>query len=100
MYWFTWATPAFGGILGSCHAIDIPFAFDNLDAPGADMLLGTDPDRQQIADRFAAEIVQFAAHGHPSWEQFNVSTRPTLELNVNVALLNDPESEIRQLFPR
>ncbi len=100
MYWFTWATPAFGGILGSCHAIDIPFAFDNLDAPGTDMLLGTDPDRQQIADRFAAEIAQFAAHGHPSWEQFNVSTRPTLELNVNVALLNDPESEIRQLFPR
>ena len=34
MYWFTWSTPAFGGILGSCHALDIPFAFDNLDAPG------------------------------------------------------------------
>ncbi|MEN9747265.1 MAG: hypothetical protein RL729_1737, partial [Actinomycetota bacterium] len=26
MYWFTWATPAFGGILGSCHALDVPFA--------------------------------------------------------------------------
>ena len=100
MYWFTWATPAFGGILGSCHAIDIPFAFDNLDAPGTDMLLGTDSDRQLLANRFAAEIVEFATHGHPSWEQFNLTTRPTLEMNVNCSLLNDPESEIRQLFGR
>ena len=100
MYWFTWETPAFGGILGSCHAIDIPFAFDNLDAPGAEMLLGDGPERQGISDRFASELVQFATHGHPSWEQFNVETRPTLVIGQDIELVNDPESEIRQLFGR
>ena len=100
MYWFTWETPAFGGILGSCHAIDIPFAFDNLDAPGATMLLGEGAERQAISDRFASEIVHFATHGHPTWQQFNVETRPTLEIGENTELINDPEAEIRQLFGR
>jgi para-nitrobenzyl esterase len=100
MYWFTWETPAFGGILGSCHAIDIPFAFDNLDAPGAAMLLGEGAERQAISDRFASEIVHFATHGHPTWQQFNVETRPTLEIGENTDLINDPEAEIRQLFGR
>jgi para-nitrobenzyl esterase len=100
MYWFTWETPAFGGILGSCHAIDIPFAFDNLDAPGAEMLLGDGPERQGISDRFASELVQFATHGHPSWEQFNLKTRPTLVIGQNIELVSDPESEIRELFAR
>jgi len=100
MYWFTWETPAFGGILGSCHAIDIPFAFDNLDAPGAEMLLGDGPERQGISDRFASELVQFATHGHPSWEQFNIETRPTLVIGQSIELVNDPEREIRELFTR
>jgi para-nitrobenzyl esterase len=100
MYWFTWATPAFGGILGSCHALDIPFAFDNLDAPGTDMLLGTEENRQILASRFADEIVQFATHGHPSWQQFNVESRPTMVMNIESDLINDPESDIRQLFGR
>ena len=100
MYWFTWETPAFGGILGSCHAIDIPFAFDNLDAPGAAMLLGEGAEGQPISDRFASEIVHFATHGNPTWQQFNVETRPTLEIGQNTQLINDPEAEIRQLFGR
>lgn len=100
MYWFTWETPAFGGILGSCHAIDIPFAFDNLDASGAEMLLGDGPERQGISDRFASEIVQFATHGHPSWEQFNIETRPTLVIGQSIEIVNDPEREIRELFTR
>lgn len=100
MYWFTWASPAFGGILGSCHALDIPFAFDNLDAPGADFLLGTDADRQELATRFADELVQFATHGHPSWEQFNTQERPTLVLNIKTEIVKDPEADIRQLFGR
>lgn len=28
MYQFTWSSPAFGGRLGSCHALEIPFVFD------------------------------------------------------------------------
>lgn len=98
MYWFTWPTPAFGGILGSCHALDIPFAFDNLDAPGGELLTGDAPERQELATRFADEVFHFAAYGHPTWAQYDHASRSTLTLDTEIALVSDPESEIRQLF--
>lgn len=98
MYWFTWPTPAFGGILGSCHALDIPFAFDNLDAPGGETFTGSDPSRAAIAERFADEVVAFATHGHPSWAQYETQSRPTLRIDTVTELLADPEQEIRTLF--
>ena len=98
MYWFTWQTPAFGGVLGSCHALDIPFAFDNLSAPGADFFTGDGPERGEIARRFAAEIVHLARHGHPSWSQFDQVKRDTLVLDAEPRLVSDPEREIRELF--
>jgi para-nitrobenzyl esterase len=98
MYWFTWATPAFGGVLGSCHALDIPFAFDNLSAPGTDMLTGDGAERAGIAKRFADEIVQFAKSSAPTWPVFDLVDRSTLEINAEVAVIDDPEKEIRELF--
>ncbi len=98
MYWFTWPTPAFGGILGSCHALDIPFGFDNLDAPGGELFTGDDPLRHDIARRFADEIVDFARHGHPSWAQYDTVNRHTLRIDTEIELLSDPESDIRGLF--
>ena len=32
MYVFTWPSPA-AGVLGACHAIELPFVFGTLDAP-------------------------------------------------------------------
>ena len=98
MYWFTWSTPAFGGVLGSCHALDIPFAFDNLGAPGADMFTGESPQRTAVADTFAGEIVALATHAHPSWAQFDTDHRRTLRIDTKCELLDDPEGDIRALF--
>ena len=95
MYWFTWASPAFGGLLGSAHALDIPFAFDNIHAPGTEMLLGDGAERQGIATRFADEITGFALNGFTSWPAFDPSARATLRLDATVELVNDPESGIR-----
>ena len=97
MYWFTWASPAFGGILGSAHALDIPFAFDNLDAPGTQMLLGDDSTLQPLAARFADEIVTFAAKGAASWTPFDSAQRATLRLDAAVELVHDPEPSLRVL---
>lgn len=97
MYWFTWASPAFDGILGSAHALDIPFAFDNLGAPGSSMLLGEGNDVRSLAARFADEIVAFAHHGEATWPGFDTVSRPTLRLDTTVELLHDPEPELRAL---
>lgn len=98
MYWFTWESKAFDGALHSAHAIDIPFAFDNLDAQGVEMMLGRSDDQAGIAQRFADEIVGFAEHGHPSWAQFDVESRHTLRIDGTVELVADPEPELRGLF--
>ena len=97
MYWFTWASPAFGGILGSAHALDIPFAFDNLGAPGIEMLLGDGAERQGIATRFADEIAAFSATGAPSWPAFDADARATLRIDTEVEVLHDPEPALRLL---
>ena len=93
-YWFTWASTAMGGALGSCHALDIPFAFDNLDAPGARGLMGRDSDPAGLHTYFADEIVRFATHGHPSWTQYARDTRPTMVLGAERVLEHDPEGEL------
>ncbi len=97
MYWFTWASPAFGGVLGSAHALDIPFAFDNLHQQGIEMLLGDGAERQSIATRFADEISSFSAKGAPSWEPFDTAERATLRIDATVELLHDPEPRLRAL---
>jgi carboxylesterase type B len=48
MYEFAWRSPQFDGLLGACHALEIPFVFDTL-GNGTELLWGTDP-RQQLAD--------------------------------------------------
>ena len=37
-------TPVFGGVLGSCHGLGVPFVFDTLDQMAA--LLGNEPPRE------------------------------------------------------
>ena len=98
MYWFTWASPAFGGVLGSAHTLDIPFAFDNLDAPDIEMLLGDGSERQAIATGFADEICRFSASGIVSWPAFDLGSRTTLRIDAATEVLHDPEPELRALF--
>lgn len=100
MYWFTFASTSFGGRFGSCHALDIPFAFDTLDAQGAEALTGDSPARRGIADRFGHELVALATHGHPSWAQYDLVRRSTLVIDAETTLVEDPEPEIRALFER
>ena len=97
MYWFTWASPALGGILGSAHALDIPFAFDNVHAPGAEMMLGDGPELAGLAARFADEITAFAASGTASWPAFDTAQRATMRFDAGFEVLHDPEPELRAL---
>ena len=100
MYWFTWPTPAFGGVLGSCHAVDIPFAFDNLDRKGVAEFTGTDPTRQSVADTFSNAIIAFARDAEPGWAAYDTAQRATLQIDVESAVLEDPEAELRRIWER
>ena len=66
MYLFTFASPAFGGVLGACHALEVPFVWDNLDAQGAPMFVGDVGEAHRRLARLMGDAwTAFARHGDP-----------------------------------
>ncbi len=107
-YEFAWPTPVFGGLLGSCHALEIPFVFDNLHQPGVAMLTGDDPERQLIADLLHPAWASFARHGDPNvdaspkapeWLSWNPEERHTLVVSPTPELVSDPRGEALRRWP-
>ncbi|MCE3552338.1 carboxylesterase family protein [Pseudonocardia sp. RS11V-5] len=75
VYEFGWRSPAFGGGLGACHALDLPFVFGTPErAAGPDALAGEDPPRA-LADEMVAAWTAFARTGAPGWPAFTAEGR-------------------------
>jgi para-nitrobenzyl esterase len=98
MYWFTWPTPIFDGVLGCCHALDLPFMFSNLDKPNVELFTGTSPVRSKISGHFTTELLKFAKTGKVSWPTYETSARKTLRIDEDVEVLTDPDPVIRKLW--
>lgn len=98
MYLFDQITPQFGGALGSCHALDIPFAFDNLHRPGVESFTGSDPRRQDVADLFADALLAFARSDRPGWEPYDPVSRCTQHIGPEPTVVSDPEPDLRELW--
>ncbi len=105
-YLFTWATPAFGGVAGSCHALEIPFVFGVLDAPGASIFLGGEPgaDLHELSRRMQDAWIAFARTGDPSigslpaWPRWDITARPTMRFDLDCAVDHDPWGSDRALW--
>jgi para-nitrobenzyl esterase len=77
-YLFTWTSPAFGGRLGSCHVVDVPFVFGGIDAdPIRGLVGGDDPDAATLAARVQGAWLDFA-RGHDTWPRYDLERRSTL----------------------
>lgn len=104
MYRFDYPSRAFGGVLGACHAIDVPFAFANLDRGGVDMFLGGVDDRaRRLADRVSRAWVAAARSGSPEhddlpWPAYDLGRRAACLLDRQPAVLDDPDHEVRLLW--
>ena len=98
MHWFTFPTPAFGGVLGACHGLDIPFAFDNLARPGVELFTGDGRDRQPVADTFARALIELARKGEPGMAAYDTATRTTMVIGVPSGPVDDPEPDLRVLW--
>jgi para-nitrobenzyl esterase len=97
MYRFDWPTPAFGGRLGACHAIEIPFVFDNLSAPGADAFLGGAAP-QELATNVHSAWVSFMKSGDPGWNGYDTQRRATMIFDSESKVVDDPDGQTRALW--
>jgi para-nitrobenzyl esterase len=96
-YQFRWRSPLFDGAVGAAHCLDIPYAFDNLDAERVvDGLVGPEPP-QVLADEMHAAWVRFIKTGEPGWPAYGAD-RKLMEFAAPSKLADDPMRLERELF--
>lgn len=105
-YRFDWETPIGNGQLGACHALEIPFVFNNLARPSAEAFTGTGPERQAIADAMHRAWVAFAREGRPqhdgipTWPAYDGDRRPVMVFDVEPRVEWDPWGPEREAWAR
>jgi carboxylesterase type B len=96
MYEFAWRSPQLNGLLGACHALEVPFVFDRL-GDGTEPLLGADPP-QQLANAMHAAWASFASTGECAWRKYDLSRRATMRFDTISKVVDDPRSAERALW--
>jgi len=96
MYLFTWESDYLGYLFKACHALEIPFVFDNVDeAP----LTGDRPDKYELAAAMSEAWATFARSGDPShpgipkWAPYTADNRATMLFDVPCRVESDPYRE-------
>ncbi|HEY6406851.1 MAG TPA: carboxylesterase family protein, partial [Ktedonobacteraceae bacterium] len=104
MYRFDWESPAFGGMLGAAHAMDIPFVWNTLDTPLSRMFTGDSPTRQPLADLMHASWATFIRSGTPAiaslpvWPPYDLDRRATMIFSDAAHVVDDPQGQVRALW--
>ncbi|HSV82024.1 MAG TPA: carboxylesterase family protein [Ramlibacter sp.] len=93
LYNFNWKMPVEGGFWRSPHAMDIPFAFGNIDK--ARMMTGPGPAPEEVSRNMMAAFVAFARSGNPNnprmpdWKPYDTAARATMVIDEKCQLVND-----------
>ncbi|MBI2708319.1 MAG: carboxylesterase/lipase family protein [Actinobacteria bacterium] len=106
MYLFAHRSTAFDGALGSCHALEIPFVWDDLDATGVAPFTGPPTDEaRRLATRMADCWTAFArtgepvADGVPAWPAYDPERRATMWFDApGVEVVDDPLGAERRVW--
>lgn len=101
VYRFDWESAAYGGALKSAHALEIPFVWNTLNAPQTKLFTGQAPNLEKMASIMHNTWIAFAKSGDPNndllpeWPEFNLSNYPTMILNEESTITNDPYRDDR-----
>src|ERR1700761_4983429 len=93
--------PVFDGLWGAFHGGELGFFFNNVDSGLSRMfggLYAERNDRYEVQQTLHESFVNFAFTGDPSadrigqWDAFNTDSRPTMLLDSECVLEDDPEA--------
>jgi para-nitrobenzyl esterase len=99
-YYWTHASPAYGGRYGAPHGSDVGPSLH--DVRGG--LNETGPDSLRLADQLASAWVAFAATGDPNnkrlppWPAYRLPERATLVFGDETTVQNDPRAAFRRFW--
>lgn len=96
-YLFAWRTPVLDGRVGTFHACEISFAFDNAEL--CDHYSARTPEALTLSHQMGAAWVGFARTGDPNhsgmphWPQYDARSRSTMIFDSPCRIKDDPEGE-------
>ena len=94
--------PALDGVLGACHALDVPLVFGTGGAGSTELLLGDHPPAELLAlgDLMRAEWVGFASCGDPGWPAYGTTERTTRMYDMPPDVGSYPQERSMHLWQR
>ncbi len=106
VYRFDWQSPALGGALGACHAVELAFVFGVLDKPGMGFLTGGGAEADALAGVTMDAWLAFARKGDPShgslpgarWPRYDAERRATLVFGRACEIQYDPGERERRAW--
>ncbi len=105
-YRFDHEATAFGGVLGACHAVEVPFVFGASLRPDAAQFVGAGPAVERLTARTMDAWVAFARGGRPQhpdlgcpWPAYTTDRRATLVFgSEGCRIEEDPGAEERRFW--
>jgi para-nitrobenzyl esterase len=92
VYLFDWESPAFGGILGSCHALELPFVFGAVSVPAVQVFSGGGPAVETLSAQMQRAWLAFAAAGDPSHDA--IGAWPAWDPTGRATMIFGPETRL------
>jgi para-nitrobenzyl esterase len=103
-YLFAWKPPALGGLVGACHALELPFVFGWTQTPLVRSLTGLSTGARKLSLTMQHAWGSFARSGSPSheglpsWPGYEPILRSTLLFSREARVVDAPLEAERRLF--
>lgn len=97
-YLFTWESPVLEGRFRSCHCLELPFVFDNVDR--CPEMTGGGTDARNLANKMSRAWISFAIYGDPNhstltpWEPYTSQNGATMIFDNKCKLVHHHDKEL------
>ncbi|MGH9208213.1 MAG: carboxylesterase family protein, partial [Acidimicrobiales bacterium] len=95
-YAFIWSSELLDGVLGSCHALEVPFVWGTIDDPVTAALVGAGDKAWELSGLMQEAWLAFARQGDPNggtlppWPAYEASEQATMILGETCSVRDDP----------